>query len=182
MIPLGAMPVGVDGWVRLVGASPSSKEVSNFVSRYRRLANDPATLETIFVTFEMKVPVLVLIGMGRLQHQLHPSESLKEAWIPDEADIEAKSLDVGREIAASIRATTEAQLANQEMYVQDGCNGWVAKTTTPVSAYATAYVYGSMQAWLDFISAPGAPKVAKAYQDAVMGIIRAEYPIINPRR
>jgi hypothetical protein len=176
------MPVNVDGWVRLVAAAPSAKEVAAFTTRYRKLISDPATLETIHVSMEMRLPAIILLSMGRLKYQLHPSESLKGVWLPDEADVEAKTLEMGREIAASIRVTAEAQLANQELYVADGCNGWVAKTTTPISAYATAYIHGSLSEWLDFISSPGAPKVVKAYQDAVMGIIRAEYPMMPTTR
>lgn len=175
---LGSIPVLVDGWVRLVSASPSSKEFSSFTERYRRLATDSATLESTHLIIEMKIPSIILLSMGRLQYQLHPSECFKEVWLPNEADIQARELEVGREIAEHIKATAEAQLSNQEMFVSDGCNGWVAKSTTPVSAYVTAYVYGNLTCWLDFVNAPGAPKPAKAYQDAVLGIIRAEYPTI----
>lgn len=175
---LGAIPVLVDGWVRLVSASPSSKEFSSFTERYRRLASDSAVLESTHLIIEMKVPTIILLSMGRLQYQLHPVDSLKDVWLPNEADIQARELEVGREIAAHIKATAEAQLSNQEMFVKDGCNGWVAKTTTPISAYVTAYIYGNLACWLDFVNAPGAPKPVKAYQDAVLGIIRAEYPTI----
>jgi hypothetical protein len=173
--PLGSTPVLDNGWVRLVSMSPSGKELKIFTEQYRKSGVDTATLDLTNIIFEIKLPLLILVSMGRLKYTLHPVETLRHAWIPNVADLGCKNLETAQDIHESISMTIEAQISNIDMYTKDGCNSWVAKQTMPISSYATVMMYGNLLEWAEFCKKQGAPTAIKAYQDIIAGIISSEY-------
>jgi hypothetical protein len=173
--PLNAITTLTDGWVRLVSAAPSSKEMVQFSEWYSKPANSSTVMDIISIVIEMKIPAIMLISMGRLNYILHPRESLTDAWVPTESDIQAKCLETSRSIAASVEMTIGAQLSNKDMYTLDGCNSWIARTTMPLSSFVTATVYGTIGMWAEFCTAAGTHPAVKAYQNTISSIISAEY-------
>jgi hypothetical protein len=176
-IPLGATPVLDHGWIKLLSCSPNGKELQEIRTRYYRGTIQSSMVQMTQIAIEMNVPMFVRLAMGRIPFVLKPFHNYEKFYNPTVADIGSGSLETDKQIQESIQMTMDALIVNQETYVSDGCNNFVAMMTVPTSSYVSGIAYGTMGDWMDFISQAGAPNQVKAYQDSIRKTLAAEFTV-----
>jgi hypothetical protein len=129
------------------------------------------------VSIEISMPIFVRLAIGRIPFVSKPQEKYEQVYTPTEADIGCGNLGDSQLIQESIQMTLDALLVNQDTYVNDGCNRFVAKMTAPISSYVTGIAYASLNDWMDFVCSTGAPPQVKAYQTCIKNLLVAEFPM-----
>ena len=176
-VPFGATPVLDHGWIKLLSCSPNGKEMQEIRTRYYRGTIQSSMIQMTQIAIEMNVPIFVRIAMGRIPFVLKPFNTYENFYNPTVADICSGNLETNQQIQENIQMTMDALMTNQETYVSDGCNNFVAMMTAPTSAYVSGIAYGNMGEWMDFTSLASAPNQVKAYQDSIRKTLMAEFTV-----
>jgi hypothetical protein len=166
------------GFVELISAAPDGKQLVKIVDTMRRGKTTPQILKMPMVYFKFKAPIFVVVAMGNFK-KLQDNSYDPEYYYPKIDDIRAPDLETSEDIAESIKMTIDAGLVNQETYVVDGCNPFVATLTTTVSTYWQGVIYGDLLTWIEFAREKHAPAQIKTYQRAVEDILVAEFPALD---
>lgn len=176
-IPLGAIPVLDHGWIKLLSCSPNGKELQEIRQQYYRGTIQSSMVKMTQVSIEINMPIFVRIAMGRIPFVLKPFNNYEKFYNPSIADIGSGNLETNKQIQESIQMTMDALITNQETYMSDGCNHFVAMMTVPTSAYISGVAYSSMEEWMSFVCLTNTPNQVKSYQEGIKKILMAEFPM-----
>ena len=181
MTELNRIPVLDHGYVRLVSASPTEKVLDTIKRRAYRGATTPAMIAMPSVTLEIRLPYAVLISLTSQAIRFTPYLDMDVNLVlePNEADIGSPSLEVSREIAASMKSTVNALVTNQHSYVADGCDRSIATITTPIAAYWEGVATAQLDTWIQVINTKGSPRLVQAYQIAIANAISTEFKSLD---
>jgi hypothetical protein len=186
--PIGATHVLDKGYVKVISASPSGKQFQEMRSQIFRGVIKESLIEIPRVILKIKCPYVVLHAMQSTKIRIVTNYSRYEAQVyePQVTDIRSGNHEKDVQLSDYISSTLSALIVNQTTLQQDGCNGFIAGLTTPIAAYWEGIVYGDLSDWIDVITAPNAPNMIKAYQNAFNVAISTEFleleEIIRVRR
>jgi hypothetical protein len=173
---VGKIPTLDKGYVQLRCCAPNGLEIDRIRSEIYKGSWHPNLVEMAYVHLNIKCPYFLLIplissGIRALSIPGLPSD----AYVPDVSSIKSGNLNTDKEISDSISMTIDSLMLNQKAYAKEGCNTFLASITTPVAAYWSGILYGSLRDWLRFCSTPGLHPMVKEYQRSVNGAISVEY-------
>jgi hypothetical protein len=176
---INKIPVLDKGYVGIFSLSVGNDELNELVVSFNlRQPDDYLCLPHVHMA--VKCPLFVQLWMGRYQlHMVTKPGKVKEAYYPDESEVKAKTLEVSKEIAGDIKATTEALLINPKAYTYDGCDSHVAQIITPINVYNELMVSGSLLQWLPIMRAKNLPKPIEAYSKAIKNVLEAEWTTLK---
>jgi hypothetical protein len=173
---IGKIPTLDKGYVQIRCCAPNGLEIDKIRSEIYRGSWHPNLVEMSQVYLNVKCPYFLLIplvssGIRALSAPGAPTD----AYVPDVGSIKSGSLDSDREISESMSMTIDSLMLNQKAYAKEGCNTFLASITTPVAAYWSGILYGSLRDWLRFCGTPGLHPMVKEYQRSVSGSLSVEY-------
>lgn len=128
------------------------------------------------MTLAIKCPLFVQLHLSTFNLNIMKTPVVEqEAYLPNVGEVGALDLETSRNIAANIKATTDALLLNPKAYEQDGCNRFISQVSTPINTYTTLLVHGSYSEWKRFCDQSSAPLPLRSYIKAVTQIMNAEW-------
>lgn len=180
MSDIGKIPTLNKGFVQLRSCAPSHLELEKIKSEIYRGTLTPQLIDMVYVVLNVKCPYFLMIPLvsSGIRAAARPGPAM-DAYRPGPEWIKSGKHATDREISESISQTVESLMLNQEAYVKDGCNSFVASITTPVSAYWEGVMSGFLRDWIRFISTPGLHPMVKQYQNSVSNAILIEYTNLN---
>jgi len=162
------------GYVELLSASPTGKQMVHIVNVVRKGAVGPQLLKIPMVYFNVKAPLFVIMTMGNIRY-ITDANQTGECYLPNIDDVGCTDIDTSKDIVESMSSTIEAGEINREMYVKDGCNRFLAQVTSTVATYWRGMMYADLETWCNFFSQKHAPHQIRVYQKAVEDLLRVEY-------
>lgn len=177
---IGKIPTLNKGFVQLRACAPSYLELEKLKSELYRGTLTPQLIDMVYVVLNMKCPYFMLIPLvsSGIRAAARPGGAA-DAYCPGPEWIKSGKHATDVEVSESISQTVESLMLNQQAYVKDGCNSFVASITTPVAAYWDGVTMGFMRDWIRFATAPGLHPMIKQYQNAVSNALAVEYTNIN---
>lgn len=173
------IPVLDKGFVALLGSSPSDEFI-----RAVMYDNEATFLRMATASLIVKCPLFVQLHLGRFDLNLTcivSKEAPAEAYVPTEAEVQAKDLETSQMIAADISNTTAALLINPSAYQFEGCDQFVSQVISPISVYNELVVNGTLKQWIDFTTqTQKLPEAIEAYRKVVEDILIAEWDTLRP--
>lgn len=176
MSEIGKIPVLDKGYVQLRCCAPSFLELEKIKSEIYRGSVTPALAEMVQVYLNVKCPYFLLISLvsGNIRAVSSPGLPV-DAYVPGLDSVKSGDLTNDKDISDSMSMTIDSLMLNQKAYTKDGCNSFIAGVTTPVAAYWSGVMYGSLRDWLRFANASGLHPLVKEYQRSVLSTISIEY-------
>jgi hypothetical protein len=95
--------------------------------------------------------------------------------VPTVSEVKAKTLEISKEIADDIKATSEALMINPKAYQHDGCDRFISQVNSPLALYNTLIASGNFNNWLKLIKYHTFPQLIEEYRLAIENQILAEY-------
>lgn len=176
-IPIGSTPVLDKGYVKMFSASPSGRQFQEIRAIMFRGALRESLADIPRVVLEVRCPYVVLHAMQSTKIRVvNNFSSFKHVvYEPQVTDIRSGNHEKDVQLSEYMCSTLNALAINQATLNQDGCNTFIAGLTTPIAAYWEGLVYGDLTDWIRVITAPHAPNIIKAYQEAFNSVISAEF-------
>lgn len=136
---------------------------------------------SIHIHMEIKCPLFVKIMLPEFGITTITRKHIKtELFVPTISEVTANTLDISKEIADDIKATSEALMINPKAYQHDGCDRFVSQVNSPLALYNTLIANGNFNNWLRLIKHSTFPKLIEEYRKAIEDQILAEYQeVIN---
>lgn len=177
---LNKLPVLDKGFVALYTCSNNGKQLQALQDEYFKANINPRLLNIATATLIIRAPLFfrLLLSQTDLCIVSSVSDTL-EAYIPNESDISAGTVEDSKNIKEYIQQTTDALLLNTKGLPKDGCDHFVAQVLTPISTYNEMIVHGSLHNWIKFLSIPKLPKLLKIYQQKIDDVLRTEWPNLH---
>jgi len=175
----GAITTYGDGWVRISGMSPDSKRWRYIWEQYFKTRKVKSILEMTSISFEMNLPIFVLLSFGRINYFINPTTSFTSTYTPTSDEIGSKQLQNNQDIVDSMSMNLQALLANRESYIVDGCNSFVANTVLPISTYVNVVSTASLLMWAEYCKVLGFSNQISIYQGVIFNLIKGQLPDIE---
>lgn len=174
---LNKLPCLDKGFVALIDSANNSarlKEIS--MDLMMSSSKDDLTVLSS-MTIVAKCPLFVQLFFSKFGLTVLSANFHKEpdAYIPNETEVKASSLEDSKMISDDIMRTTEALLINPKAYQSDGCNPFTSQVIMPVSTYTTIVVHGTYAQWLQLLQYKDTPNQILAYQENIKQIFTAEW-------
>jgi len=176
---IAKIPVLDKGFIGLYSFSVGNDELNELVVAFNlRQQDDYLCLPHLHMA--IKCPLFVQLWLSKYQlHIVTKRSGVKEAYLPDESEINAKTLEYSKAIAEDIKATTEALLINPKAYTSEGCDSHVAQIITPINVYNELMVSGSLLQWMPILRANHLPQPVEAYRKSIKEILEAEWTVLK---
>lgn len=174
---LNIIPVFIDGYVAKINASFERDDIRYLISDEFPLGNKDTIIDMTTIHLEIKCPLFVKLMFPEFGLTILTKKQIGKpiAFKPSPADVSANSLEVSKEIADDIKATTDALIINPKAYRTDGCDRNISQLNTPICVYSTCVVSGTLRNWMKLINYNNFPKLTNEYRKTIEGIINSEY-------
>lgn len=156
------------GWIEVVSVQNDGKALQKLQNEHfnAQIVKDLYTLGSM--TVAIRCPLFVQLNLSKFGFKIITSyEKTLEAYIPNETEIGAATLEDCQTAQGYIQATTEALLLNTQTLPMDGVDKFVAQVMTPVSTYTTLIVHGSLESWMNYINQRKLPSQLETYRSQI---------------
>lgn len=175
--PINSQLVLDHGYIACLSTSNDGQALSNIQTTYLSGSVNLKLLDIANATFLIKMPLFVQLNLSQYDLKIIPTNRLTEieAYIPNIAEIKCTSPTEGQQIQEYLKQTSDALLLNNKGLTMDGCDPFIAQTQMPISVYNEAIVYGSLNAWLQFLKQDKLPAPVEAYRYQIEQIMLVDW-------
>lgn len=175
--PLNKINVLDKGYVALVSASIDGKTLKGIYDGYFRTKINKELWHLASMTLLVKCPLFKQLHLARHNFRIVqlPTKDEIEVYTPDVSEVQTGDSQDDADMAKYFSQVTESLLMSSKALQQDGCDKFLSQVITPISAYNTILVHGSLDEWIKYIKQSKLPPQLEAYRATVEGIMTAEW-------
>jgi len=161
------------GYVAMLSSTLSITEIRQLIQNGYDVDK---IMNILSLHMEIKCPLFVKIMLPEFGITTITRKHIKtELFVPTVSEVKAKTLEISKEIADDIKATSEALMINPKAYQHDGCDRFISQVNSPLALYNTLIASGNFNNWLKLIKYNTFPQLIEEYRLAIENQILAEY-------
>lgn len=173
---LNKIPCLDKGYVAHISSSCASEKLNDVAMEFFKKDDSLFLRDLSALVLVIKCPLFFQLNLSTFDFKIVsvPVTDV-EAYCPNVGEIGGPDLETSRNIAASIKMTSDALLLNPKAYQEDGCDRFISQVATPLNTYTTLLVQGSYNEWKRFCNQQRLPAPTKSYIKAITQIMNAEW-------